>query len=81
MARLAGIPGGVLVRARQLLAEQERARPLAGGGEHGSDQLTLPIAAPGPHPVMSELASLDLDAMTPIAALNKLVELHGRAVR
>jgi DNA mismatch repair protein MutS len=80
VARLAGIPGGVLVRARQLLAEQERARPL-GGGEQGSDQLTLPIAAPGPHPVMTELASLDLDAMTPIAALNKLVELHGRAVR
>ena len=34
VARLAGIPGGVLVRARQLLAEQERSRPL-GGGEHG----------------------------------------------
>ena len=81
VARLAGIPGGVVVRARQLLAEQERARPLAGGGGHGSDQLTLPMASPGPHPVMSELASLDLDAMTPIAALNKLVELHGRAVR
>jgi DNA mismatch repair protein MutS len=81
VARLAGIPGGVLVRARQLLAEQERARPLGGGGEHGSDQLTLPIAAPGPHPVMSELASLDLDGMTPIAALNKLAELHDRAVR
>jgi hypothetical protein len=28
---------------------------------------------------MSELASLDLDGMTPIAALNKLVELRGRA--
>jgi len=81
VARLAGIPGGVLVRARQLLADLERARPLGGGGDHGSDQLTLPIAAPGPHPVMRELASLELDAMTPIAALNKLVELHDRAVR
>jgi DNA mismatch repair protein MutS len=81
VARLAGIPGGVLVRARQLLAEQERARPLGGGGEPASDQLTLPIAAPGPHPVMRELASLELDAMTPIAALNKLVELHDRAAR
>ncbi|MEA2637348.1 MAG: hypothetical protein QOE18_405, partial [Chloroflexota bacterium] len=39
------------------------------------------IAAPGPDPVMSELAGLDLDAMTPIAALNKLVELHDRAAR
>jgi DNA mismatch repair protein MutS len=81
VARLAGIPGGVLVRARQLLAEQERNRPLTPGREHDADQLTLPIAAPGPHPVMTELASLDLDAMTPIAALNKLAELHDRITR
>ena len=43
------------------------------------DQLTLSIGDPVPHPVMDELASLDLDGMTPIAALNKLVELRGRA--
>jgi DNA mismatch repair protein MutS len=81
VAKLAGVPGGVLVRARQLLAEQERNRPLGGGNDQGSDQLTLSIATPGPHPVMNELASLDLDAMTPIAALNKLAELHDRATR
>jgi DNA mismatch repair protein MutS len=79
VAKLAGIPGGVLVRARQLLASQERDRPLAGNGEHASDQLTLSISDPGPNPVMTELASLDLDGMTPIAALNKLAELHERA--
>jgi DNA mismatch repair protein MutS len=81
VAKLAGIPGGVVIRARQLLAEQERNRPLGAGGDHGSDQLVLSITAPGPHPVMSELAGLDLDAMTPIAALNKLVDLHDRATR
>jgi DNA mismatch repair protein MutS len=79
VAKLAGIPGGVLVRARQLLAAQERDRPLGGNGEHGSDQLTLSIGDPEPHPVMSELASLELEGMTPIAALNKLVELRERA--
>jgi DNA mismatch repair protein MutS len=79
VAKLAGIPGGVLVRARQLLAAQERDHPLGGGGERGSDQLTLSISDPGPDPVVSELASLDLDGMTPIAALNKLVELRDRA--
>ena len=79
VAKLAGIPGGVLVRARQLLAAQERDRPLGGSGEPGSDQLTLSIGDLGPHPVMSELASLELDGMTPIAALNKLVELRERA--
>ena len=79
VAKLAGIPGGVLVRARQLLAAQERERPLAGNGDHGSDQLTLSLSDPAPNPVMTELASLDLDGMTPIAALNKLAELHDRA--
>jgi DNA mismatch repair protein MutS len=78
VARLAGIPGGVLARARQLLAAQERERPL-GGGDHASDQLTLSISDPVPHPVVHELVALDLDGMTPIAALNKLVELRGRA--
>jgi DNA mismatch repair protein MutS len=78
VARLAGIPGGVLARARQLLAAQERERPL-GGGDHAGDQLTLSIGEPVPHPVVDELAALDLDGMTPIAALNKLVELRGRA--
>jgi DNA mismatch repair protein MutS len=79
VAKLAGIPGGVLARARQLLAAQERERPLGGSGELAADQLTLSISDPGPHPVMSELASLDLDGMTPIAALNKLAELRERA--
>jgi DNA mismatch repair protein MutS len=79
VAKLAGIPGGVLVRARQLLAAQERERPLGGNGEHSSDQLTLSITDPGPHPLMSEIASLDLDGMTPIAALNKLAEFRERA--
>ena len=44
VAKLAGVPGGVLVRARQLLAEQERNRPLGGASDRGSDQLTLSIA-------------------------------------
>jgi DNA mismatch repair protein MutS len=81
VAKLAGIPGGVLIRARQLLADLERTRPLGAGTEHDTDQLMLPIATPGPHPVMTELASLDLEGMTPIAALNKLAELHDRATR
>ena len=82
VAKLAGIPGGVLVRARQLLATLgARAARSPAAGSDGSDQLTLSISDPGPHPVMTELASLDLDGMTPIAALNKLAELRGRASR
>jgi DNA mismatch repair protein MutS len=78
VARLAGVPAGVLVRARQLLAELERERPVAGSGGDTPDQLSLGIAAPE-HPVVAELAQLDIEGLTPIAALNKLAELRERA--
>jgi DNA mismatch repair protein MutS len=73
------MPAGVLVRARQLLAELERDRPVAGSGADTPDQLSLGIAAPAPHPVVEELAQLDIEGLTPLAALNKLAELHERA--
>jgi len=78
VARLAGVPAGVLVRARQLLADLERERPVAGSAA-GPDQLSLGIAAPPAHPVVAELAQLDIEGLTPIAALNKLAELRERA--
>jgi DNA mismatch repair protein MutS len=78
VARLAGVPAGVLVRARQLLAELERERPVVGGAAV-PDQLSLSIAAPVEHPVVAELAQLDIEGLTPIAALNKLAELRERA--
>jgi DNA mismatch repair protein MutS len=78
VARLAGVPASVLVRARQLLAELERERPVAGSEREGPDQLNLGIAAPE-HPVVAELAQLDIEGLTPIAALNKLAELRERA--
>ena len=78
VARLAGVPAGVLVRARQLLADLERERPVAGSGGDVPDQLSLGIATPE-HPVIAELAQLDIEGLTPIAALNKLAELRERA--
>jgi DNA mismatch repair protein MutS len=78
VARLAGVPAGVLLRARQLLAELERERPVAGSGIDAPDQLSLGIAVPE-HPVVAELAQLDIEGLTPIAALNKLAELRERA--
>ena len=78
VAKLAGVPAGVLARAREVLAGLERTRPLAQRGD-GPDQLTLAIAAPAAHPVVEELAELDIDTLSPIAALNKLAELRDRA--
>jgi DNA mismatch repair protein MutS len=77
VARLAGIPGGVVARARQLLAELERARPL-GPQSKGGAQMTLPLTSSARHPVVEELAGLQLDGLTPLDALNKLAEWRGR---
>jgi len=79
VAKLAGVPAGVLARARDVLTDLEKSRPLALRTEEGANQLTLAIATPVAHPVMEELAGLDVDTLTPIAALNKLAELRDRA--
>ena len=76
VARLAGIPGGVVARARELLAELESERPL-GPRTPPSAQLALPLPAT-PHPVVEELGRIDLDGLTPLAALNKLAEWRQR---
>ena len=77
VARLAGVPGSVLVRARQLLAELEAQRPL-GPAASLADQLSLPLPAATLHPVVEELQQLDLDGLSPLAALNKLAEWRER---
>jgi DNA mismatch repair protein MutS len=79
VARLAGVPAGVLARARHLLVELERQRPGVSAGTPAPDQLDLGISGRSEHPVVVELAQLDIDGLTPIAALNKLAELRERA--
>jgi DNA mismatch repair protein MutS len=76
VARLAGIPGGVVRRARELLVELESQRPL-GPSAPPAAQLSLPLPVP-PHPVVEELGRLDLEGLTPLAALNKLAEWRER---
>jgi DNA mismatch repair protein MutS len=87
VARLAGVPEGVIARARELLHELEGTH--SGGGEglgrHGElrpasepppDQLSL--FAP-PHPVVERLRATDPNRLTPIEALTLLAELIARA--
>ncbi|HXZ98950.1 MAG TPA: DNA mismatch repair protein MutS [Candidatus Binatia bacterium] len=80
VARLAGLPASVLARAREILGELERRRPLEGEGP-GPAQLDLGFMATPAHPVLDELAGLDLDGLTPRQALSKLAELQERAGR
>jgi DNA mismatch repair protein MutS len=79
VARLAGVPTSVLLRARQILGDLQRARPISVGDRASADQMNLPMALPPPQRVVEELAELDIDGLTPVAALNKLVELRQHA--
>ncbi len=79
VARLAGMPPGVVNRAWEVLDDLESrsgaGRPSAGRGTP-SQQLSL--FAPG-QDLSDTVKALDLSNMTPIEALNKLYELQQKA--
>jgi DNA mismatch repair protein MutS len=82
VARLAGLPASVVGRAREILATLEGEHRVVPGGPPLSPdpgQLTLFEAEAAPHPVVEEIRALDLDAMTPLEALNRLAALQRRA--
>ena len=85
VARLAGLPGGVIARARELLTELEGTHTGGGEGlgrfgahrpasEPSLDQLTF--FAAGDPPLLKRLQAIDPEAMTPKEALDLLIELH-----
>lgn len=82
VAQLAGLPGGVINRAWEILQELENGTiPGSGRRQRRSKappqgQLRLIGAAPD---VFQELLSLDVSAMTPLQAINKLYELQASA--
>jgi len=73
VAALAGLPPQLLARAREILAELERQRPL----EPVEQQLGLPLAVPE-EGIRRELSSIELDRLSPLEALQKLYELRAR---
>jgi len=78
VAKVAGLPHEVIVRARQVLAEHENAeRQVTGHLSPGSDPppAQLTIFTPLSQPVLERLRELDLDHLTPLDALNLLSEL------
>jgi DNA mismatch repair protein MutS len=80
VAKLAGLPGEVVERAREVLAEHETA------GQRATDQLAsddlgprlpaqLTIFTALSQPVVEQLREVDLNHLTPLEALNLLAEL------
>ncbi|HMO68079.1 MAG TPA: DNA mismatch repair protein MutS, partial [Novosphingobium sp.] len=84
VARLAGVPGAVLARAKDVLARLEKGRAETGGLGAGLGDLPLfAAAAVAPEPardgLREDLAALDVDALTPREALDLLYRLKARA--
>jgi len=85
VARLAGIPREVILRAQELLAELEGTH--SGGGEGlGRRGRLRPESEPPPnqlslfameHPVLHRLKELEVDRMTPLEALNALASMRS----
>jgi DNA mismatch repair protein MutS len=80
VARLAGLPPEVTSRAREILAELERQGHGSSRGAHRRtlqeiDPNQLGLFPASPHPVLARISDIDVNRMTPIEALNLLVEL------
>jgi len=81
VAKLAGLPNEVVVRAREVLAEHESAEHrlsshLTPGSSTEPERPTqLTIFTPLSQPVLEKLREVDLDRLTPLEALNLLAEL------
>jgi len=82
VAQLAGLPGGVVQRAKELLRTlEDKHRVVPGAPPPPSDPGQLPLFAEPAreHPVMEELRGIDLDRLTPLEALNRLADLKRRS--
>ncbi len=79
VARLAGLPAGVVARAKSVLAKLEAGRDATGGIAAGLGDLPLFAAAAKPQvvadPLGEALAAIDPDALTPREALDALYAL------
>jgi DNA mismatch repair protein MutS len=73
VAALAGLPPQLIARAREILGELERQRPL----EPVEQQLGLPLLAADDR-IREELSAIELDRLSPLEALQKLYELRQR---
>jgi len=85
VARLAGLPAQVIERAKEVLwsLEQQNSVGKLVPREHAVTPpvhvTQLALFESAPNPLLQELAALDVEAMTPLEALNKLAEMRAKA--
>jgi len=87
VAQLAGLPKAVVHRAREVLLELEAdsgkalAKPSSGGRRRRKKEVVaqqLPLLGQK-SPLVEEIEKLEIDALTPLEAINKLYELQKKA--
>jgi DNA mismatch repair protein MutS len=81
VAQLAGLPRPVIHRAEEILADLETngdspTRLAAIDGPAGEPAVVQLSLFGGPHPAVDALKKLDINALSPLEALNKLYELQ-----
>jgi DNA mismatch repair protein MutS len=84
VARLAGLPAPVLARAKDVLARLEAGKARTGGIAAGLDDLplfaaSLQVETPRADPLREMLTALDVDALSPREALDRLYALKSLA--
>jgi DNA mismatch repair protein MutS len=94
VGRLAGLPRSVIARAREmltLLEEEQLVRGTGAGAGQAADRAAARASASGsreqlglfaqPNPIVDQLASIDVNSMTPLDALSRLAVLVEDAKR
>ena len=77
VARLAGLPPGVIARAREVLKLHERAETQQVREAVGPEaQMQMTMFTPLSQRIVDRLAEVDVDGLTPREALNLLAELQ-----
>ena len=82
VAAQAGLPADVVERARTLLDELERSAPAAipaGGPAPSPAAPPLTLLPPAEHPILHDLADIDVDGITPLEAISALYALRDQA--
>src|SRR5215207_1177552 len=83
VAQLAGLPAGVVRRAREILDTLEGEHRMVPGpppnATRDPGQLALFVDPQAADPMLEELRMIDVNALTPLEALNRLAELQRRA--
>ncbi len=81
VARLAGVPLKVTQRAKEILKEVENGSAISRGKDSGryTQLMLFDSSDKKESPVIEELRNLNVEAMTPLEALNALAELKKKA--